>query len=258
MKKINIILCMLACAFSLTACGNEVEYDDAIVDTNVSFMLDIVANNSTEEAIASIQDLDDFDWNDITKQWKENGILVSGDVVFDAIVSFSEAALEMGGIISAGDFTVTSASNGIQISLPIDAEMRDASFILYMNEDNEITGCQTDLVYSFGEKMIGAGFNTLLGMGTVFAVLILISILISLFKYIPMLEERSKMRKAGKNAVDATLAQIAIKEEGELSDDSEIVAAIAAAIAIYNGANGVDDFVVRSIRKKSTNKWKNA
>jgi len=249
---------MLACAFSLTACGKELVYDQAVADGTVNFMFNIVANNYQDDAITSIEEFDAFDWNDITKPWKEQGIVIDGQVVYKAILSYAKAVPEMGTIKSVGEPIVSSISNGIQITLPIDAETRDASFIVYLNNDNEITGCQTDLVYSFAEKMEGAGYNTLLGMGTVFSVLILISILISFFKYIPMLEERSKTRKAGKNAVDTTLAQIALKEEGALSDDSEIVAAIAAAIAIYSSTNGDNGFVVRSIRKRNASKWKNA
>ena len=42
-------------------------------------------------------------------------------------------------------------------------------------------------VYSKAELMKQAGMNTLLGMGTVFVVLIFISFIISLFKFLPAL-----------------------------------------------------------------------
>ena len=47
-----------------------------------------------------------------------------------------------------------------------------------------LTGCGSQ----FGDKMVRAGMNTLMGMGTVFVVLIFIAFLISRFKYISQLE----------------------------------------------------------------------
>ena len=55
---------------------------------------------------------------------------------------------------------------------------------------------------------------------------------------------------------DPVVTQIAKKEE--LSDDTELVAVIAAAIAAYEGSGSTDGFVVRSIRKSNKSKWQNA
>ena len=46
--------------------------------------------------------------------------------------------------------------------------------------------------------------------------------------------------------------------EEELADDGELVAVIAAAIAAYEGSTSTDGFVVRSIKRSKTNKWKRA
>ena len=46
--------------------------------------------------------------------------------------------------------------------------------------------------------------------------------------------------------------------EEELSDDTELVAVIAAAVAAYEGSGSTDGFVVRSIRKSNKSKWQNA
>lgn len=45
------------------------------------------------------------------------------------------------------------------------------------------------------------------------------------------------------------------EEKEDLSDDMELVAVIAAAIAVYEGTS-VEGFQVRSIRRASTNKWR--
>ena len=97
--------------------------------------------------------------------------------------------------------------------------------------------------------MSKAGLNTLLGMGTVFVVLILISLIISLFGYIPKLLDSNKKapEKAETEVKDNVVAQIV--ENEELNDDLELVAVISAAIAAYEGSGSTDGFVVRSIRK---------
>ena len=88
--------------------------------------------------------------------------------------------------------------------------------------------------------------NTLMGMGTVFVVLILISLIISCFKIFPYLEKK----KAGKNAAEPTVVeQVAQREEQQLTDDLELVAVITAAIAAGTGAS-TDSFVVRSIHRR--------
>ncbi len=103
--------------------------------------------------------------------------------------------------------------------------------------------------------MTAAALNTVIGMGTVFVVLILIIFIISLFRFIPILQDKLTRGKANKadtkqESIDNTIAQIVEKEEStDLSDDLELVAVIAAAIAASEGSASTDGFVVRSIRK---------
>jgi sodium pump decarboxylase gamma subunit len=105
--------------------------------------------------------------------------------------------------------------------------------------------------------MTKAGLNTLMGMGTVFAVLILIAVLISCFNFIPKIQAVfSKKEKKAEAAADNAVAQIVENEAVQEEDDLELVAVIAAAIAAYEGSASTDGFTVRSIRKVNS-KWKN-
>ena len=118
-------------------------------------------------------------------------------------------------------------------------------------------GITTNVHYSTGEIMAKAGMNTVIGMGTVFVVLILISLIISCFTLVSKFEAKQKKEEPAAAAAAAPVVeQIAAKEE--LSDDTELVAVIAAAIAAYEGAASTDGFVVRSIRKSNKSKWQNA
>ena len=106
-----------------------------------------------------------------------------------------------------------------------------------------LTGCGSQ----FGDKMVRAGMNTLMGMGTVFVVLIFIAFLISRFKYISQLENWFRNRKT-KNEPAAD------EEEIDETDDLALVAVITAALAA-SLETSPDKLIVRSIRRKSTNRW---
>lgn len=139
---------------------------------------------------------------------------------------------------------------------------------------------------SFGEILKKAGLNTLLGMGVVFTVLILISILIYCLRYIPGILEyldrtvldairgafgkkkkfvpavETETVKAGVAAVDeaaaiASEASEAQTPECSLLSDLELVAVITAAIAAASDTPA-DGIIIRSIRRSPKNNWKHA
>lgn len=98
------------------------------------------------------------------------------------------------------------------------------------------------------ELMKTAGMNTLLGMGTVFIVLILIMALISCFKFIGNIGQKPAKEEPKQTSVDKAVEQIAANEEAQ--DDTELIAVISAAIAAFEGSNASGDgYVVRSIRR---------
>ena len=116
-----------------------------------------------------------------------------------------------------------------------------------------MSSCTLNLNETKGQLMARAGLNTLLGMGTVFLVLILISLIISSFGLIGKMQDKKKKETAPK-AEPAPAPQADTVEEEELADDTELVAVIAAAIAAYEGTSA-DGFQVRSIKRANTRKW---
>lgn len=116
------------------------------------------------------------------------------------------------------------------------------------------------------DKIITGLLNTLLGMGSVFAVLILIAFIISCMAIIPKLMEGKKSAAvkppvaapaaAPVKKAEAPVVQPAAKEE--LVDDLELVAVITAAIAASEHVS-TDSFMVRSIKRANTkNRWQRA
>ena len=91
-----------------------------------------------------------------------------------------------------------------------------------------------------------AGLNTLIGMGTVFCVLIFISLIIYCFKFINAWDAK---RQAKPEPAPAPVpAPVSAPAEENLAEDEELVAVITAAIAASTGTPA-DGLVVRSIRR---------
>ena len=103
-----------------------------------------------------------------------------------------------------------------------------------------------------------AGLNTVLGIGIVFAALILISCLISCLKFVNKIGTKAEAPAQPVKSPEP----VAEVEEEDVTDDLEIVAVITAAITAYEEANGVyvpaDGLVVRSIKRINKQKWLNA
>lgn len=98
--------------------------------------------------------------------------------------------------------------------------------------------------------------NTLIGMGTVFVVLILISIIIFLLKFVPKMFERKKAEPVAEKKEKPVVKEA--KPVSAAADDTQIIAVITAAIAAQMEAEtGVcvpaDGLVIRSIKKRTFN-----
>lgn len=120
---------------------------------------------------------------------------------------------------------------------------------------------------SFGEILSKAAVNTLLGMGTVFFMLILIIGVISLFKYIPEKkagaeEKGAEGKKDGKTAAKSVqTAQTGAAALPGAPDDPLLIPVIMAALAAAMGEEqaavsgayegGSCPYIVRSIRRKA-------
>lgn len=240
MKKWLLILGMITCMLGLTACGQTEEitplmtkeYAEQYAQDNITAMNQIVQQDAQDQVTDSV-------WAEALESW----ITASEDMgSYEEVVSIVSEFDEKDGVIDA----------------TIKGSKRNA-VVEFVFDNQAITSVSVNVEYSFGEKMEKAALNTLLGMGTVFIVLILISAIISCFGVIPKLQakltRKPKKEDVKKAAVDNTIAQIIEKEE--LSDDLELVAVISAAIAASEGAASTDGFVVRSI-KRAGSKWQRA
>ena len=105
--------------------------------------------------------------------------------------------------------------------------------------------------------------NTVIAMGTVFLVLILISFIISLFKFIPILMDKLTKREPvqpvapapAPAAAPAPKPVVAEQQTAAPVDDTQLIAVITAAVAAAMEQDGIavpaDGLVIRSIKKRS-------
>jgi glutaconyl-CoA/methylmalonyl-CoA decarboxylase subunit delta len=123
------------------------------------------------------------------------------------------------------------------------------------DETLAVTSILAEKQNSLGEIMEKAGLNIVMGMGTVFTVLILIAFLISLFGYVNKWEENMKNKKSDKEepkliGSPVVIAPIDPAVEEDIVDDLEVIAVISAAIAASMNTS-TDGFVVRSIKRRT-------
>jgi sodium pump decarboxylase gamma subunit len=250
-KQVLSVLLMAACLFALTACTAEV------VETNVDAAeaqgLQSVAQAMVEEFTSAPE----ANVEDAIRQYRENDM----EQIAAGLEGYLSVRKDLGAYVSTEDGTTIKGEDGYTITLNTVFEKRPCQFVLTLDKRMaNITSLSFTPHYTMGENMTKAGLNTLMGMGTVFLVLIFISWLISCFKYIGKFE--GKMKHPHPPAPLKTKPSASAKPqtpapEENLADDLELVAVITAAIAASEGTPA-DGLVVRSIRRAPGNKWKRA
>ena len=260
-KKLLAFLCVIACILSLAACGKK-EYTTA-EETNIAnaekcaqSLIQLTQMLGTQEQLSML-----------TSQYRKHeteqmleyytyqlfGTPVTAELgVFEGMLTtYVQALNDMGGEITVGECTPEIQGKDIVISYALEGPEANGTFTFKFTNDSftKLTAAEAVAHLSIkqnlqkaGKNMGNAGLNTILGMGVVFSVLILISLIISSFNL---------FKKQPKPVPATAKPAEVVTETEELTDDTELVAVIMAAISAYESANGgsADGFVVRSIRR---------
>ena len=213
------------------------------IDESVKTSLVTTAEGLTD-AIVALKDAD-----------IENYMNTGDDFTTSAMQSWQTSKDELGAKKeSNGKTTVTLKDDQYTVTVPVKFEKANANFVYVFESTGTPVSMSVDVQYGLGKTLQRAGLNTLMGVGTVFVMLLLFSLLISLFRFIPNPEaKKAAEAKAAKEAQAAVIAAAPVQAEENLADDGELVAVIAAAIAAAEGTT-TDGFVVRSIRKVKRNR----
>ena len=258
MKKFLSLVCMITCIFGLTACGSEetyTDYEQRKMDTAIQIATQyVIPSLENFEDEAALESFSEYTADEVAYMVQENvGITVDGYAYKTAIESFNSAKKSIGGITAVGDAEAAIDDDQIIVHVDVTGAKQNAQAEVIFTNDMFLSmeSAALNPVESMGGLMTKAALNTLIGMGTVFVMLIMISLIISLFNFIPKIQAAfsKKDKEEAKNVgIDKAVTQIAAQEEPE-ADDTELVAVIAAAIVASEGAASTDGFVVRSIRK---------
>lgn len=270
-KKFLMTVLMLTCVFALTACGQDeaLSTNQLAKQKEAEFRAQNVVDMMT--AFVSSQDyksgmVDEYNnveladvFSSLYERYTRGTSTISceGKAVRSAFSTFESGLEEMGSIGEIGQPVSTIDDDTITVMIPVTGQNANGSVELIFTNDIyvKMTSCTLNMDQTKGSLMVKAALNTVLGMGTVFVVLIIICLIISLFSFIPKIQENFAKKKAPAKAPVAAAPVTPASEE--LADDEELVAVIAAAIAAYEGTSA-DGFRVRSIRRANTGNWKRA
>ncbi len=251
-KRLLLMVCMAACLLSSTACSGSKESEEEAIDQQMVSYISQVTESLLEQMVSVPEsELDNV----------EKGLLDEDqNALANGIVSWKGVMKDTGSFVSVNSSNVELIDGEYVCTVQSTFENRNVEFKVFyvMKKQNlEPTAVSFTPEYTVGENMSKAAMNTLMGMGTVFAVLIFISLLIGCFKYISVWENKMKAKAApAANVAPAAVAETPVEEE-ELVDDLELVAVITAAIAAASNSS-TDGLVVRSIKRAPVSKWKRA
>ena len=283
-KQITILCCVLSSVFLFAGCQKQEKTIPSIdrdqIEKNVVVVVDqIVADlPDDEEGTLSYYDSAYYDGqlNLNRKEWAEKQQILKDEhelefksqKVYNGAIESYLKGKEDGGKPIGIDYDTFKIGfgkeGGYEVTVDIRCANRPTELALSYNTEMQITNAAFNVQYSIAENLKKAALNTLLGMGTVFCILILISLIISLFNFFPKIEAMKKEKERAKEqakineqpVVAPAAAPVAEVVEENLADDLELVAVIAAAIAAYEGSEDASGYVVRSIKK--SRKWHNA
>ena len=256
MKKIRIVILSVLLGLMLCACGEE-QQDSQIQQMRTDLVCKIAGNYAIDTISEMAQNPAYFvaDYTELTYDELAQavldypGIRTDGYVLSNAISSFQKGFEEAGAIVSWGEPVATVDGNEIIVDFECVCERRYADIeFIFKNDlsDPQMLSATFNARYTMAEKMSKAGLNTLIGMGTVFVMLIVISFIISLFG---LFSGHGKKPDKTEEGINKAVEQIEKNENAELASNAELVAVIAAAIAAYEGAENTSGFVVRSVKK---------
>ena len=244
LKSLLAMICVLALTLTMSVCAFAA---DEVTDDEVA--------NYKSAAETLISQIAGFSDEEIETYLAQNDAFTTA-----TMESWKGVKDELGAYSSIVSQNVEKDGDVVTISTVAQFEKAKADVVLMLDLGQQMyTSMTYSVQYSLAANMQRAGMNTLMGIGIVFLMLVFLSFVIGLFKYIEKFQNVGKKKAAEEapKAEEAPAPAIAQSEaaDEDFADDLELVAVISAAIAAYENTSG-DSFVVRSIKK--SNKWHRA
>lgn len=227
-RKAALCFALALSVLTLAACGNSSKDTVEPIDPSVKSALEEQAKQYAEQSIYTLSDAE------IETQIKF-AYKTKDEITYNGLTNYLNDKDRLGAFVSVDDAVASKTEDGYSIEINSTFENRTLKLTLGLNE---LTGKTTEMTfephYSLAEQMTDAGANLLVGMGTVFCVLIFIAWVISMFKYISVFEKKMKGKKAPAEAPKAAApAPKAAAPAPAAKQDDVMQAVIPAAIAAY-------------------------
>lgn len=241
-------------ALSFTGCGNKREAVEHNPEQLKQYAEILIGSFSQMDDVAFEQIKDGSDLQ-VNLMLMKSGLPVEKKEFISMMDSWKAAIDECGAYIEHGEYKVEANNKGVTLTTEAAYQERNATIEIRFDEKLNMESMDISAKYTKGEILKKAGLNTVLGMGTVFTVLIFLAFIISLLKYVPKLVDKfNKKKNADIQSTGMNSTAAAQESTQTVTDDLELVAVIAAAIAAHTGTS-TDDFVVRSIKRRTSKKW---
>ncbi|MDO5799640.1 MAG: OadG family transporter subunit [Eubacteriales bacterium] len=236
LKKASTTCAAFVCAASLMFAGTASVWADSEIDETVKNQIESYAEGLTDEIIG------------LTDEQIEQYMESDDAFTSSAMSAWEGSKDDLGELKEKGEVEIEYSDDEYTATLPVKFDKEDAEFVYVFDKNVIPTSLAVDIQYSFGTTMKNAALNTVMGLGTVFVILIFLIFLISLFKYVPGSGAQQVKKKEETTPAPAPAPVPVAVPVQEETDNSELIAVIAAAIAASEGTT-TDGFVVRSIRK---------
>ena len=176
-------------SLSFAGCSDKNDaatYDEETLKSSAEFIL----SNFSSMDDATFESFETASKFQLDYTMMGTGLKISGEDFVGMIGSWKAAEAECGEYISHGDYEVEVKADEFVVTTNAQYKEREATILFTFDESMAMKSMDVSAKFSIGEILTKAGLNTLLGMGTVFAVLIFLAFLIGSMQYIPAILDK--------------------------------------------------------------------
>lgn len=204
LKKLSALLLLMG-LFVLTGCAaKETLPNEEVYQGKLDSYVEMLVGTDKESLDANLSNLQE-NYDDFEQQVALYPYIggtgqkfdFTADAYLSLLKSYDANYDEFGDFVGLKEYEggTTDKDGNVTYTAVYEFTGHNMRLALEFDKDNVVTTVTMDPIYSKGEIAEKAALNTLIGMGSVFAVLILLAFIISLFKYVSVFENRGKAKK---------------------------------------------------------------
>ena len=254
-RKISTLLVIAVAILSLSACGttgDKTAYEQKIEE--------YIAEDAQSQ-VENIVSLDDETLDYYITEYDSYG----QSAYVEGFNNWKSIKDDLGEFLAVEDMQISESDDGYVVTMVISCANREGKATIgYDGQTLAVSSLAFNRIDTVSEKMVSASKNLLIGMISVFSVLILMTLLIYAFRLIGGKDKDKHDKGSGISSSGTSGGNISKTTQSgptvatiQLIDDSQLIAVISAAIAAYSGTSA-GQLIVRSIRRVGKSNWKNA